>query len=507
MAANYFRTEDEQFEAFLKRAVTKTKETDLTEEKRKERRARCDNDDLEFCREYFPEIFHEPWNKIHLHLNSLTSGEHGISGSRFFGKTTFGIFAKAVKRICLGGIGLIGLALRNEEDSKERTSLIVRKIRRNKKLCYDYSINFQQSLKGHYIINNKTLVSLGMREGLRNWFDENMERFELIICDDLFNRQTVGSEKDNEKVYNFVTSECSGQLKPGGLLLWFFNFITPTSPGSKYAEKNPVNHFNLPALNDQEETNWPGSRWTTEALKLKMNLIPLEVWLGDWMNKPVLLGDIFKPEWLRPVNLNHHNIIACIAAVDPSFGKSIEACLKGAVVMGRTDKGKNIILDLYGRKESFTMLFDWLNECRSYYPGFRAIFWEDDFAQWTIAMSYYKDWNTPNKKALPIIPYSSKSLKTENYGSDKIGRIMNLVHPHQTGEILINEAITNSFDYKTYANQYISFGKAKEKLDILDAEATAYIMLPSYVETGGFKSLKERRYAKGNREDSWLNGR
>ena len=507
MGTNYFREEDEQFEAFLKRARTKVKETDLTEEKRQERRSRCDIDEFEFCKEYFPEIFNEPWNYLHYHIRDLQYGEHGVSGCRFFGKTTYGIFAKLVKRICLGGVGLIGLALRNESDSRERTSLIVRKIKRNKKLCYDYSINFQQMLKGHYIINNKTFVSLGMREGLRNWFDENMERFELIICDDLFNRQTVNSEVDNNKVFAFVTSECSGQLKPGGLLLWFFNFITPNSAGSKYAKKFPDNHFNLPALNDKNETNWPGSRWTTEALELKKKSILLEVWLGDWMNQPVLLGDILKPEWLRPINLNLINIIACIAAVDPSFGKSIEACLKGAVVMGRTDQGKDIILDVYGRKESFSMVFDWLKEARSSFPGFRAIFWEDDFAQWTIASPYYADWKKTTKDTLPIIPYSSKSLKTENYGSDKIGRIMNLVHPHQTGEILVNEAILNTDDYGTYVNQYISFGKATEKLDILDAEATAYIMLPGYIELGKIKSIKSRKIAKANQEDSWLHGR
>jgi hypothetical protein len=507
MAANYFREEDEAFESFLKRVTTQAKETDLTEEKRKERRARCDNDDFEFCHEYFPEIFNEPWNPIHHHIKNLTEGEYGVSGCRLFGKTTFGIFAKIVKKICLGGTGLIGLALRNEKDSKERTALIAKKIRRNKKLVYDYSINFQQMKKGFYIINDKSFVSLGMREGLRNWVDDNMKRFELIVCDDLFNRQTVGSELDNEKVYNFVTSECSGQLEPGGLLLWFYNFITPSSPGSRFTEANPEKNFNLPAWNEQEQTNWPGSRWTTEALRLKKKAIPLDVWLGDWMNQPVLLGDIFDPKWLRPVNMNLINIMVTIAAVDPSFGKSIEACLKGAVIMGRSDKGKDMILDVYGRKESFDLLFDWLHEARSSFPGFRVVLWENDFAQWTIAAPYYKDWCASTKHVLPIVPYSSKSLKTENYGSDKMGRIMNLVHPHQTGEIIINEAIIKSDDYKVYQNQYISFGKATEKLDCLDAEATAYIMLPAYINIGQIKSLKDRRFSKANKEDSWLHGR
>jgi hypothetical protein len=503
---NIYREEDEQFEQFLRRAVTRCSETELTEENRKERRARCDSDEFEFCREYYPEIFSGPWNELHHHIKSLESGEHGIGGCRFFGKTTYGIFGKIVKRIALGGIGLIGLALRDEDDAKERTYLIYRKIKKNKKLCYDYHINFQQEKKGFYIINNKSFVSLGMREGLRNWFDDNMKRFELIVCDDLFNRQTVSSEVDNEKVYNFVTSECSGQLNPDGLLLWFFNLITEKSPGSRFVEDRPESCFTLPALNDKDETNWPGSFWTTEQLLLKKAKIPLEVWLGDWMNRPVQIGEFLKTEWQTFVNINTLNIIATIGAMDPSYGKSPSACLKGGVILGLTDKGKSVLLDVYARKEDYCFVFDWFNRCRQLYPAFKAILWEDDFAQWTTAMPYYNDWVKQTGLRLPIIRFLSSSLKTEFYGSDKIGRIMNLVYPYQTANIIINEDIKASPDFKVHNTQYISFGRAKEKLDVLDAEASAFIMLPGYVGNQTIKNLKERKYAR-SRNSNWLHNR
>lgn len=502
-----FRERDEQFEAFLEKKISRFDNAELTEEKRKERRSRCDVDDFEFCREYYPEIFTDAWSPLHEHIRDLKSGEHAVSGFRFAGKSAMVLFAKLIKRIALGGIGLTGLALRNEEDAKERTSLIYKRIRRNKKLCYDYSIQFQQVKKGHYIINNKTFVALGMREGLRNWFDENMERFELIICDDLYNRQSVASEKDNLKVYNFVTAECSGQLKPGGLLIWLFNLIAPNSPGCKFMEERPDACYNFPAMNEHDETNWPNSRWTTEALLEKKRSIPLQVWLGDWMNQPVLIGEVFQQSWLRYVDTRLLDIQISIGVMDPSFGKSPSACLKGGVVMGLTSDNKSHILDLYGRKEDFVFVFDWWHKVRSTYPGFRAILWENDFAQWTHAAPYYEDWIRQTGLRLPIIPILSSSLITENYGADKIGRIMNLVHPHQVGDITISEAIKNTEDHNLWRTQYISFGKTKDKLDIIDAEATAYIMLPTYANTDGIRTLKSRRFKRSRESASWLTGR
>src|SRR3972149_841238 len=43
-------------------------------------------------------------------------------------------------------------------------------------------------------------------------------------------------------------------------------------------------------------------------------------------------------------------------------------------------------------------------------------------------------------------------------------------------------------------SQYIGFGASKEKLDGLDATATAFIMLPRWIERGSFKPLKEKKF-------------
>lgn len=503
MSQKLYRQLDESFEHFLDVVTVETTDSELTPKLRTERRKQADKSDFDFCKIYFPNVFGDPWNELHTRIEQVKQGFFTFSGSRFFGKTAFSTITKIVKPICIGGTGLIGLALRNQEDAAERSAAIVRMIERNKKLMYDYAINIQQDRKGYYIINNKTLVALGMREGLRNILDEDFKRFETILCDDLFNRQTVDSQKDNEKVYNFVMSECIGQLEEYGMLIWLFNYITETSPGKRIAEEKPDHHFNLPALNDKDETNWIGSTWTTEILHKKKLEMPFDVWMGDWMNEPISRGNIFNEEWIKLINLNLIKIKMSLSSVDPSHGQSPSACNKGIATLGYTNKDTVVLLDIYNRKEDYSIVFDYLNMLHVTMPNHKVILFENDFNQWGIAKPYYDNWKRKRKKSLPIVSFDTKILKTQYYGADKEGRIMNLVYPFQTGELMVNDTIVQSQDYKMFKSQYISFGKSKDKLDALDAMASAFIMLPRYFGSGSFKVLKD----KWKKNNSWLNER
>ncbi len=485
---------DEQFEDFLNKIVFEQTETDLTPELRAKRRALADADDFQFCKIYFPQIFDDEWNGVHRHIKSLRRGIHYVSGSRKFGKTAFGLISKLVKPICEGGVGLVGLGMRTQDDSKERGEALTRLIQRNSKLCYDYDIQFQQDKKGYWIINNMTFVSVGAQEGLRNFADDNFKRFKILILDDLFNRITVRSVVDNERVYQFISSEAEGQLDDDGLMIVFFNIIINDSPGDRISKEHPERSFNFPALNENEETNWPESKkYTTEYLHKKRDDMNLEIWMGDWMNQPVLIGEIFDPNWIRGININNIKIVTALSAIDPSFGKSPAACYKGIVTLGITDREQQVILDIYLRKEDYEQVFDYLDNIRSITPYWKVLLFENDFSQWEIAAPYYKLWAEKRDKVLPIYQITTQQLKTENYGSDKESRIMNLVFPHQTGQLLYNEAIMNNADFKLYKQQLLSFGKSKEKLDGPDAASTAFILIKRYKEHGTFKSSKLRR--------------
>jgi len=307
-----FNELDDRLEQFLDSLAFESKDSELTAELRAKRRLVADADDFEFATTYFPQIFTEPFNDLHSYIQSIKEGIHGVSGARFYGKSAFTYVTRYIKPVCIGGIGMIGLGLRTQPAAVNRAESLHRMIRRNKKLCYDYDINFQHDRKGEYIINHMQIITFGKQEGLKGIVDDEFKRFKIIILDDLFNRITVPSQPDNDQVYEFVTGEVSGALEDGGCGIWLYNITSENSPGKKYADNYPDKCFNLPALNDAGETNWQGSKYTKERLASIQASIPYDVWMGDWMNQPIILGDVFKLEWLRTINMNLVKVIASL---------------------------------------------------------------------------------------------------------------------------------------------------------------------------------------------------
>ena len=379
----------------------------------------------------------------------------------------------------------------------------MRLIKKNEILKYDYDVKIQQDRIGDYLVNNKWFVGFGFREGIRNFFTEEFKRFDSIILDDLFNAQTIKSIPDNEKILTFVKSECTGQLNEDGLLIWLFNYISVISPGYIYAQKHPENHFNLPALNEKGETNWPGSKkWTTKKLLKKRDELSFDVWMGDWMNSPLQKGEEFEKDWLKGININTVKILASISVVDPAHGESPQACYKSIITMGYTDTKKYVIQDIYLRKENYFQFFNYLHNISMVTPAWKTTLFENDFAQWNMAKPYYDLWRRDTKRTIAIQKFDSKNLKTQNYGSDKESRIRNLILPFEVGEIVLDQDIMEgkNKDYDLWFAQYLGFGKLKGKLDGLDATASAYILFPRYIARGSFKPLN----TKFTKKESWL---
>ena len=217
---------DEQFESFLDSIVIDDSKSELTSEQRIERRKLADNDELAFCTIYYPQIFSQPFNKMHESIRDMGTGKHTRSGARLIGKSAYAYVAKVVKPMAIGNGGLLGVCMRTlEKGSIERTAALIRLIKKNPKLMYDYNINIQQDRKGYYIVNNTTLIALSVDTQLRSLLDEEFKRFTFILGDDLYSKNTVRSENDNEKVTDFVLSEIDGQLEPDGTRLILGNSI------------------------------------------------------------------------------------------------------------------------------------------------------------------------------------------------------------------------------------------------------------------------------------------
>lgn len=499
MLLRNINAQEKEFEKFLESQTFRTNNKDLTPELRKERRAKADGDDLEFAKLYFPKIFNEPFNDLHRHVAKLHSGRYTVSGGRRFGKSAFSYIVKIIKSLALGIGGIVNLNLRTLELAKERSSSLMRIIQRNKLLMYDYEIKFEQDKKGFYIVNGTYFIAGSFETGLRSIIDDDFKRIRVSINDDLYNKSSVKSESDNKKVVDFIQSEVYGMLEPDGLAITLGNSISETCPIVQLKEDNPEAHYSLPVVDENGHSNWQGhSLYNDEYFKELESRTTLDVWLGEYMDKPCIQGEIFDPSWIRTINLNTVNIVSSLTAIDPSFGKSPEACYKGIITLGLTDKNQTVVLDVYLRKENYFQVFDYVDALRFRMPFWKVLLFENDFSQFSIAEPYYEQWKDERNKVLPIAVFSSKTLVTEKYGADKVSRIMNLIYPHQSGTLVYNDNIIKTNDFKLYRQQYISFGASKEKLDGLDACASAFIMLKRYIAGGTFKPLKKKKMKKNS---------
>lgn len=496
---------DDAFELFLDNVLVEVTTTDLTPEKRLERRRNADKSDLEFCRIYFPQIFNLAWNDLHKAIAKMQSGMWTISGFRKCGKSAFTYIAKAVKPLCLNVGGIININCRTKENlADERTAALKRLIFRNRLLLYDYAPVLEQDLKGHYIIGKTHLIAGSVKTGLRNLVDDEFKRIRVAINDDLYNKDTVTSEYDNGKVVDFIESEVSGQLEEDGLSITMGNSISETCPIVQLKARNPEKHFSLPALDDNGKSTWPQYKSAEQWEEFRLNM-PWDIWLGEYMDKPSVKGEVFQPEMINPVNVNLLQILASISACDPSIGVSPAACDKAVATVGITSQQEVIVQDIYIRKEPYPLLFDYVQALRGLIPNWKCLLFENDFSQWSFAEPYYRDWMKTRKATLPIVTHLSSQLKTVERGADKESRILNLVHPHQTNMLRYSNKILLTKDFEKLRSQLLAFGKDKGKLDGIDALATAYIMIFRYLERGNFKPLKERKFF--NPEKSWWNFR
>jgi len=490
-----------RFEEFLDDLLVGSNvESDLTPEKKAERRAKADADEFEFCQIYFPQIFFGPFNDLHKWVKNKNQGEWYLSGHRKCGKSAYVYVAKAIRHIVHSGGGVVNIGAETLGISREKTAKIYRLITNNKTLMYDYAPRVIQDEKGHYIINNVHIVATSVQTGLRSIDDDHFRRFVISIADDLYSALNVNSDIHVAKVLNYIEAEVSGQMEPEGVSYVLGNGITPDAPIVTLRTKHPKNYFSFPALNAKHKTNWKGHPlYTTAYWNKKESGLPAHVWDGDYMDNPVEIGEIFNPDWIRGVAINTIQIIGAITALDPSRGTSAAASYKAMTTLGRGSDDKDYVLDMFMRKEGWPQVFDYIDALRNNIPNWITLLFENDFAQWDYADNYYKDW-LKKHQPIPIVLFSAKQLKG-SFGNGKEERCLTLVHPHQTGKLLYADEVIKTKDFELFKKGYLSFGSPHPRfLDGLDSEATAHLKLNEYISlkngSGSFKSQKQRRWPR-----------
>ncbi|MBC8377187.1 MAG: hypothetical protein H8E26_14175 [FCB group bacterium] len=499
--SKHVTAQNARFEDFLDDLLRgENVESDLTPDLKAKRRALADNDEFEFCKIYYPQIFDAPFNKLHRWVKDKNTGEWYLSGHRKCGKSAYIYIAKAIRHIVHAGGGVVNIGAETLGISREKTAKLFRLITNNKLIVFDYSPRVIQEEKGHYIINNVHIVATSVQTGLRSIDDDSFRRFKISIADDLYNSLNVGSEAHQAKVLNYVEAEVSGQMEPDGVSYVLANGITSDAPIVKLREKHPGHSFSFPARDSLGRTNWKGHHLYNKKYwdDLEANL-PAHVWAGDYMDEPIEVGEIFDPEWIREIAINTIEIIGSLTVCDPSRGKSLHASFKALSTLGRGSDGKDYLLDMYMRKEGWPAVFDYIDELRRSMPKWIILLFENDFEQWDYAEPYYHDWMKKNVP-LPITAFKAASLGGQ-FGSKKDERCLTLVHPHQTGRFLYADNVVKTKDFEHYKTGYLSYGSAHpKKLDGLDATASAYLKLNQYLslQTPGtaFKSTKARKWPR-----------
>lgn len=505
-APTNLRQREELFEGFLDQLLFDTQETELTPEKRRERRAVADTDSLAFAKTYFPNVFTDPFNDVHRHMAGLKVGKYSVSGFPMSGKSAFAYFGIGMRLIATGMGGILVCGARNDDIAVRNTKRFSRVIKKHRMLQYDYDLSVVQDSAGDYIFKSaggQTHVIAGsVNTGLRNITDDEFKRIRFMLLDDLYNKESVRSEIDNKRVFEWVTGEAYRQMEYDGLSIFLGNSINEGCPINLHKAWAPEAHFSFPILNEEGESNWP-ERLSMEDITRLQAETPADVWFSEYLDDPLEVGQEFDVDWLNTIQVRPDDIVASITAVDPSFGQSPAACYKAAFTLGILRDHRVVCLGVYIRKEGYPKFFDYLREIQQRVPRHRVILFEDDFAQWEHARPYYDTWLKREKTPLPIKRHRAKDLSTKHRASDKESRILTLVHPHQTGLFYYDESITGTSDFELYRRQYLNFGAhGRKKLDGLDAAATAYIMIRSYVESGRFKATGKRE----RQRPSWDRG-
>lgn len=501
---------DAQFELLLDQILYEVSETELTPEKRRLRRSKADVSPLDFAKTYFPKVFTEDFNRVHLHLASLKEGKYSISGFPQSGKSAFTYLGIGMQKIALGMGGIFACTARDMDTATQATKRYARIIKRHTILCYDYDLEIIQDSAGDYIFKSQGgtthVIGGSVSTGLRNKTDDDFKRIKFAIGDDLYNKESVRSESDNKRVFEWITGELWRQMEYDGLCIVLGNSINEGCPINLLKADYPDQHFSFPIADEDGNSNWPDRLSLEDIAQLEADT-PSDVWYSEYLDDPLEVGEEFDVDWLSSINVNTTEILASITAVDPSHGSSPAACYKAACTLSILSNHKVVMTGIYIRKESYPLFFNYLREKHLTTPKHRAILFEDDFSQWAFAQPYYMEWLKKEETPLPITRYLAKDLKSKHRSSDKDSRILTLVHPHQTGLFTYDEAIMGTSDYELYRRQYLNYGShGKKKLDGLDATATAYLMIRAYIETSRFKATGRRKMAKPgwDRGGGWM---
>ena len=304
-----------------------------------------------FFNTYFPHYVEEETPDFHRELIKEVEKEQQIipvAAPRGFSKSTIITFAYVMWLIIKGYEGIIPIVMDTKDQAEEQTGRIKIELENNPRIINDFGKVDTKGSDDRFDINSKIRIqALGSGQKPRG-LKYNQHRPKLIICDDLENDEAVENPARRKKLLNWFLRALYPALHPKKGKI----FIVGTILHFDSLLKNLIDSHNgkvFKAINDGKSL-WEERFPISQLLKIRNN-IGEQAFQQEYMNNPIdSENQDFKLEELYFYEDIDEKIIAKVAYIDPSLGKSKKADYPAIVVGYRGESGTIYIEDSIMKK-------------------------------------------------------------------------------------------------------------------------------------------------------------
>lgn len=447
-----------------------------------------------FAKTYYPEYVTSPFAEFHYQLVSYANRAgkefHLIAAPPEHGKSIIMLLWKVFCAIT-GRRHMHAQIGENKDLAAINLSWVMQEFQMNPRILYDYGFLLHPVYQSRYFFSVQnydidgtqkqadnpytSFKAFGYQTALRGYVFYQY-RIDSVEFDDF---EPIHASKNKALVderINWIFSEVQGRVAKHGCMYWIHNNSRKGSAADRlHAETSRANVYShkYPALIDGRPL-WP-QRYSVEYLHGQKQQVGYITWQGDWMQRPVVGGKIFKPEWVRTFTHMPSDLII-ISRIDFSPGASKSASYKAMPFLGWSPSTKKFyVLDAWVRQDTINRLIDaiyykyQLWEDRNLY----SIKIESDFRQDIIYSPYFQQKAEEYGWRVPVGLFENKGR------GDKDARVARMESPMQLGIILFPEGYEKDPDLNELVSHLLAwdYGSTNKGLDGADALASCYIDL------------------------------
>lgn len=339
------------------------------------------------------------------------------------------------------------------------------------------------SVQAELEFNQRYIADYGDQKGLGNWEDGYFKtqdgvifnalgrgqsprglryreaRPDYISIDDLDDDELSRNPSRVEDLTSWVKSALFGSLDVGrGRFIMVGNLFSKTSVLNNISHVKGIYLSVVKALDAKGEPVWK-EKWTRREAEDARNFMGYIEWEREYMHNPVIMGKIFKHEWIRfkkPLPLDRYDELICY--IDPSFKAKTSNDYKAARFWGR--KGTELhLIDCYVRQDTITNMVRWAYNLYESLPSDVTVRWmmEANFLQDLILDEFAREGEARGYQ----LPISGDYRKKP----DKLQRITDISPLWERGYVWYNEALRDTPDMQNGIDQTLALEKGSSAHD------------------------------------------